>query len=83
MCVRHWNRKGGNVCGTACTTGHCVIGCASCCGGGECFGYWDVGTRTIYVDKTVGERKQRYVLTHELMHAVADWQHVYLGEDTE
>lgn len=24
---------------------------------GECFGYWDGATRTIYVDKTATERK--------------------------
>jgi Zn-dependent peptidase ImmA (M78 family) len=48
---------------------------------GDCFGYWDCGTRSIFIDKTITERKQRYVLTHELIHAFADWQHVYLGED--
>jgi hypothetical protein len=50
---------------------------------GECFGYWDGATRTIFIDKTATERKQRYTLTHEMIHAFADWQHVYLGEDAD
>lgn len=48
----------------------------------EVMGCWDVGARTIYVDKTLSEREQRYTLTHELIHAFADWQHhaLDLGE---
>jgi Zn-dependent peptidase ImmA (M78 family) len=49
---------------------------------GECYGYWDGKTRTICIDKTASPRKQRYTLTHEMVHALADWQHVYLEEDT-
>ena len=41
----------------------------------DVMGCWDVGTRTIYIDKTMDEKGQRYVLTHEMMHAFADWQH--------
>ena len=50
---------------------------------GSCYGMWDVATRTIYIDKNATERKQRYALTHELQHALADWIHVYLGEDRD
>jgi Zn-dependent peptidase ImmA (M78 family) len=42
-------------------------------------GLWDVATRTIYVDRSLDEKEQRYVLTHEMIHAFADWQHVALG----
>ena len=45
------------------------------------FGYWDCGARVIAIDKTVSERKQRYLLTHEMKHGFADWVHWYLGED--
>ena len=41
----------------------------------EVHGCWDVDTRTIYIDRNLGEREQKYVLTHEMMHAFADWQH--------
>ncbi len=41
----------------------------------EVMGCWDVVTRTIWVDKSMGKKEQRYVLTHEMMHAFADWQH--------
>ena len=47
----------------------------------EVWGCWDGTTRTIYVDKTANPRKQRYVLTHEMMHAIAEWQHLVLEED--
>lgn len=49
----------------------------------DVYGCWDGATRTIYIDKTVGERKQRYLLTHEMMHAFAEWQHVALEEDKD
>lgn len=50
--------------------------------GTECYGLWDVTMRTIYVDKTASERKQRYTFAHEMDHAVNDWRHFYLGEDS-
>ena len=43
--------------------------------GAEVMGCWDVMHHTIYIDRSLGEKEQRYVLTHEMMHAFADWQH--------
>lgn len=42
-------------------------------------GCWDVETRTVWIDRALGEPEQRYVFTHELMHALADFQHHALG----
>ena len=42
-------------------------------------GCWDVDHRTVYVDRALPEAQQRYVLTHELIHAFADFQHHALG----
>lgn len=47
--------------------------------GGAVDGCWDVATRTIYVDQGLSEQEQRYILTHELIHAFVDWQHHALG----
>jgi Zn-dependent peptidase ImmA (M78 family) len=47
----------------------------------DAYGCWDGSTRTIYIDKAVEPKIQRYTLTHEMMHALADWQHTYLGQD--
>jgi len=35
---------------------------------------WNVMEKTIYLDRTLPLRKRRYLLTHEVMHAVVDWQ---------
>jgi Zn-dependent peptidase ImmA (M78 family) len=43
-------------------------------------GLWDGSSRTIYIDRNLAEREQRYTLTHEMIHAFADWQHHALGE---
>lgn len=43
-------------------------------------GCWDVETRTIYIVKTLSPRRKRYILGHELFHAVLDWQHHMLNE---
>lgn len=42
---------------------------------GKVDGFWDESTRTIWLDTSVKVRRLRYVLTHEMPHAVADWQH--------
>lgn len=47
--------------------------------GADVMGCWDVGARTIWIDRTMNEKEQRYVLTHEMIHAFADWQHEALG----
>lgn len=50
---------------------------------GDVMGCWDVDTRTIYVDRAMTEKEQRYVLTHEMAHALADWQHHALDGGAE
>lgn len=40
---------------------------------------WDDRTRTIWISRTLGARERRYVLTHELLHALTDYQHYVLG----
>jgi Zn-dependent peptidase ImmA (M78 family) len=49
----------------------------------DVMGCWDLDTRTIYLDKTMEPRNQRYVLTHEMIHAFADWQHMALDAGEE
>lgn len=41
-------------------------------------GLWDVGTRIIYIRKSLPIRRKRYILGHELQHAFLDWTHHYL-----
>ena len=38
-------------------------------------GCWMVDTRTIYIRKSLPLRRRRYILSHELGHALWDWQH--------
>lgn len=38
-------------------------------------GQWDVETRTIQIRKSLPLRRKRYILGHELGHALWDWQH--------
>lgn len=42
-------------------------------------GFWDYDEATIYLDKTLPIAKQRYILAHELLHAVNDWVHHLLN----
>lgn len=51
--------------------------------GSPVMGLWDEAVRTIYVDRTLPVKEQRYVLTHECIHAFADWQHFALDGGTE
>jgi Zn-dependent peptidase ImmA (M78 family) len=50
---------------------------------GDSYGYWDVDTRTIFIDKTASVQKQEYTYTHEMDHAFNDWRHQYLREDLD
>lgn len=42
-------------------------------------GVWDVETKTIFVLQALPIRRQRYVLGHEMRHALADWEHEMLN----
>ena len=44
-------------------------------------GCWFADTRTIYLRKALPPRRKRYILGHELMHAVLDWQHHYFNAE--
>lgn len=41
-------------------------------------GLWDVETRTISIRKSLPLRRRRYILIHELGHALWDSQHQHL-----
>lgn len=41
---------------------------------------WDVDEMTIYLVRTLPERRKRYVLCHELQHAAADLTHQQLND---
>ena len=43
-------------------------------------GLWDCGTRTIYVSKGVPITRQRYILAHEMQHALLDYMHAMSDE---
>lgn len=43
-------------------------------------GCWDAASRTIYIVKTLSPRRKRYILGHELFHAVVDYQHHLFNE---
>lgn len=43
-------------------------------------GLWDVETRTIYIRKALSLRRRKYILGHEVTHAVNDWIHSCLDE---
>jgi Zn-dependent peptidase ImmA (M78 family) len=49
----------------------------------EVMGCWDVETRTIYIDRDMKAPEQKYTLTHEMIHAFADWQHHALDGGSE
>ena len=46
----------------------------------SCDGMWDSETRTIYVRAALPMRRRRYILGHELGHALWDWQHDLMNE---
>lgn len=43
-------------------------------------GLWDVESRTIYVRLALPIRRRRYILSHELGHALWDWQHALMND---
>jgi Zn-dependent peptidase ImmA (M78 family) len=45
----------------------------------DCDGLWSDDDRTIYLRRSLSIHRKRYILTHEFLHAVADWQHWCLG----
>ncbi len=44
-------------------------------------GAWDWDSRTIYVRSALPPKRKRYVLAHELQHAVTDWIGHLLGRE--
>jgi Zn-dependent peptidase ImmA (M78 family) len=46
-------------------------------GGDDVYGLWDVDSRTIFVGKHLPVAKKRYVVVHELRHAMADFEHLH------
>ena len=44
-------------------------------------GLWDVDNRTIFVRRSLSLRRKRYILGHEMCHALADWIHDCLNEE--
>ena len=44
-----------------------------------CDGLWQEGSRAISIRKCLPVTRQRYILSHEMGHAVIDWQHHFLG----
>lgn len=42
---------------------------------GEVYGWWDPDTKTIYIRKTLKPAQKRYILAHEMQHAILDWMH--------
>jgi Zn-dependent peptidase ImmA (M78 family) len=43
-------------------------------------GLWDASTRTIYIRRSLPERRRKYLLSHEMGHALWDWQHAMMDE---
>jgi Zn-dependent peptidase ImmA (M78 family) len=44
-------------------------------------GLWDVDSRTIYVRSHLSLKRKRYILGHEMCHALADWIHDCMTEE--
>lgn len=42
--------------------------------------YWNVGTRTILIRSKLPHKRKVYLLTHEMTHALVDWQHEHLDQ---
>ena len=47
--------------------------------GGGCLACWMTDERTIYLDKSRPIKKRRADLSHEVLHAAADWQVWVIG----
>lgn len=48
--------------------------------GGLNDGLWDAETKTIYVRASIPPRRKRYILVHEMGHALWDYQHELFDE---
>lgn len=48
----------------------------------ELDGQWDSERREILVRRTLDATRRRYILGHEVQHAVLDWQHHCCNEGT-
>ena len=44
-------------------------------------GLWDVELRTIFVRRSLPLTRRKYILGHEILHAVNDWVHDCLNEE--
>lgn len=44
------------------------------------YGWWDAEAQTIYLSAALKPAHQAYILTHELLHALTDYQHWCLQE---
>jgi Zn-dependent peptidase ImmA (M78 family) len=44
-------------------------------------GLWDCEGRIIYLRRSLPVRRRRYILAHEMQHAVADWTHHCFDEE--
>lgn len=45
-------------------------------------GAWDCTTRTIFIRKRLPRARQRFLLAHEMGHALLDWQVHHCNEGT-
>jgi len=43
-------------------------------------GIWDLDTMTIDIKKSLSRERKWYVYSHELMHAINDWQHWLINQ---
>ena len=43
-------------------------------------GYWDVDTRTIFLRRRLPAKRLRYLLVHEMQHALTDYFHQMLDD---
>lgn len=42
------------------------------------YGWWDSALNTIYIRSTLKPAQKRYILAHEMHHALLDWMHEML-----
>ena len=49
--------------------------------GEPCDGYWNVDNRTLYVLKKMLMKRKRYIVAHDMIHAVNDWMHQCMDDE--
>jgi Zn-dependent peptidase ImmA (M78 family) len=49
-------------------------------GGSDCDGLWDCDSRRILIRKRLAAARRRWVLVHELFHALNDMQHAFRNQ---